>query len=547
MMRFVRITLLVGLALSLVADAAHAWGPRAQRTIAYMALQVIQPDFPNLLREYEDDVLRGCEEGYGVLGEGIPLNSDSEVVDAIIAQIILLRGLRENGVGSYYAYRMGVLAAMVSDVMLPYGFAWTATDKALRDRVAEDIDKHLDSYSYNVDAVKRTFIATPRVYFTENRSFFHDNKELIADDYARGIGYRGFLLKAGPEYFKKSVSAVADVWYTILQHLVQVPDQPVSRSAQALYFVDEVEYLLTVKKNYAQACIAYDHFEGANTGAPEPIERVGDLFYAFGSEQAIRRAVSEYRTAYELAGANREQVGKKLAGHYLVVGKKLLESGQKPRALETDLPNALQSFQEALLFDRYSEEAASLVQEANKAIERRAELFKMNQDIIANAERMREEAARAFSELDYGTAISTYKNAIALFEGVGEDFEKQATTAKDGISAVKKDIAKVLQTIIDKATEAIDAGERAREQREYDTAIGSYGQVEVILSEIPDDGENSKLAEDKTELINMARTKIEETKKEQADYVERMRQAQQNPPAAGGANKPAGQPPAAGQ
>ncbi|HNR32712.1 MAG TPA: hypothetical protein PKI11_17615 [Candidatus Hydrogenedentes bacterium] len=502
-----------------------------------MALQVIQKTHPNLLREYEQDLLRGSEQGFAVIADTVPLNSDAESIIAVRGQIQLLRKTRTYGVGSYFAYRMGVLAAMTADVMLPYGFAWTPQEQALRDRIAQDIDERLDSFRYNANPQRRAYLRNVQAYFQERRTFFLDNKTLIADDYATGDAYNGYLSNAAPAYFQKAVEAVADVWFTVLRTEPDPNDEDVSRTLLTWYFVREIEYLLTVKKNLVQTDVTYANFAKTNPGIMAAYERVGDLYYAFGTDPAIDRAVREWRVAHGLGGANRDRAGKKLANHYLIVGRRLLEAGVQPRAKETDLPNALQAFQDALYFDRGNQDAATGVQDTNRAIEERRELHAMYLEIIANAERVREEAGRAFTEGDYGTAITTFRKAVSLFETVGDDFEKLAVTAREGASAVKKDVAKVVQTVIDKATEAIDAGDRAREDRKYDEAVRLYGQVEIVLSEIPADEESPTLAEDKAELLQMAQDKTAQAKREQADAIAREREA-----AAEAARRPAGQP-----
>ncbi len=540
MKRISKLLVLSALVWAVAAPQASAWGPRAQRSIAYMALQVIQKDHPDLLREYETDLLRGSEEGYAAITDAFPLNSDGESVVGVGLQIRLLRETRELGVGSYFAYRMGVLATLTADVLLPYGFAWTPQEQALRDRIAEDIDAHLDDFRYAGRSSRRTYVRHVRAYFAERRTFFEDNKTLIADDYSAGLGYAGFLSEAAPAYFQRAVEAVADVWYTVLRTEADPSDEELSRPLMTWYLVREIEYLLQVKKNLVQTDVTYAHFEKTNPGIMEAYEKVADLYYTFGTDAAIERAVREWRVAHGLGGPNRDRVGRKLASHYLSVGRRYLESGVKPRANETDLPNALQAFQDALYFDRGNADAAGGVQQTNKAIEERRELYDMYMEIIANAERVREEAGRAFTEGDYGAAITTYRKAVSLFESVGDDFEKQAITAKEGASGVKKEIAKVVQTVIDKATEAIDAGDRAREDRKYDEAIRLYAQVEIVLSEIPADEQSAELVEDKNELLAMAQEKTVLAKREQADAIARAAEA-----AADTTRRPGGGAPAA--
>ena len=135
---------------------AHAWGPRAMQSITVMALQVLSLDFPNIFRpggaavgtNFEFDVMDGARDGIRVLEGEEPLNNDKEVILAVGSQVALLREARKYGPTSYFAYRMGVLASLSSNVFIPFGFVWTPEDKALQAKIMEDIDRDIENFSF---------------------------------------------------------------------------------------------------------------------------------------------------------------------------------------------------------------------------------------------------------------------------------------------------------------------------------------------------------------------------------------------------------------
>ena len=255
-----RVGIVLTLAVGLIAADAMAWGPRAKRSISGMALQVIKKDFPNVFRpsgvtgpNFEEDLLRGANDGYAILGAEIPLNNDAEVVQAIANQIQLLRDVRKAGPSSYFAYRMGVLAALTADVTLPFGFAWSADDQAIQAKVNEDTEMRLDGFGYAPHQEHRIFLRDPREYFAKARMFYAEDKKIILEDYTRGQGYDGFLAQGGKAYFGRAVEAVSDVWYSVLRPEEEPGQVPATQRTLAWYYVDEIKYLLQAKHNLTQA------------------------------------------------------------------------------------------------------------------------------------------------------------------------------------------------------------------------------------------------------------------------------------------------------
>lgn len=506
-----------------MAPEARAWSTNAQRGITYTALQLAQRFAPSGFREYERDILRGAEAGHGVVSEVTAINSHQDAAEAVGREIQLLREARGFGIGSYYAYRMGVLSALVSDTMFPYGFAFTTETQALKQRIEQDIDARAGQFRYSDAVSKRQFIRNPRDYFRNSMNRFADARAIIADDYQRGRGFDGYLNAALQPYFVAAVDAVADAWYTVLRVEADVSDVPVSRSTLTWYFVHEIQYLLEEKRNFHQAQRSYANFERMNPGIMEAYERVGDLFYAFGSEAAIERGVREWRIAFDLGGPGRNRVAGKLANHYLSEGQHFLEKGTARGATDTDLPNALRAFQRSLEYNRASQEAAEFVRETNVAIARRQEQFNMNVNIIATADKVREEGDRAKTNANYGHAILTYQQAVTLFDTVDDQFPQLQRQADDSRRELRKNISDVIQLVLDQASDAIDAGERHMEENRFEEAIHAFGMVEGIVAVIPEDV-SIALTNDKQQLVNTATRKVDEAKIRKTQYDEAMRE-----------------------
>lgn len=525
-------------------SSVYAWGPRATRSITAMALQVLKHDFPNTFRpsgivgpNFERDVMTGASDGWQVLGNRLSLNSEKEVIQAISNEILLLREARLYGPTSYFAYRMGVLASLTADVMLPYGFAWTPEEVELRRAIVTDIEKNIDRYDFSVPQKNRTFIRNAPDYFSKRRAFFSEDMRLIAHDYRTGLDYDGMMKQGGRAYFVRAIETVADVWNTVLRADVSNSEFNLSKPSNRTltwYFLDEMEFLINNKGNMHQVEKVYSNFEKVNPRLADAYDQLGDIFYANEDDTVKMRGVDEWQKAYELEGAGRARIGQKLSAHYLEEGEAYLEVASRPGAEETDLNNALNAFERALHYDRTSSVAAELIQQTHVAIRERGERLEVTLNIIATGERIHEEANRYREARDFANAISTYRQSIGFFEAIDDEFREQANTAREKIRRLRREISDVINEVLDSASQKIDEGDRAREMKQYDEALGHYGRVASIVAVIPED-ESPTILRDKQDVVALANRKVEEAnverlRFEQAQMEQQAAQAQQAQP-----------------
>lgn len=545
-------TFAVFLALPLLAPApARAWETKSMQAVGAMAMQMLKGDYSDVFRpggavgpNFEKDVLAGARDGYRKLGDSVPLGSDAEVVEAVANEIALLRAARKYGPTAYFAYRMGLLGSLTANAMLPFGFAWTEEERALRQRMVADIEKNINGYSFSPTTGRLQILCDAQAYFRTRQSFLAEDKDMIRHDYQLGRGYEGFLRQGGPAYFTKTVEAVADVWNTVLNNDSACPSPLPRPSDRALtwYFVSEMEFLVGVKDSVRQAQFVYESFEKVNPRIPESYVRVGDIFYAHNSREARERGVLEWQKAYSLGGPGRSEVGKKLSAHFVAEGRFYLDKAGKPGAEDTDLPNALNALERGLDFDRTNAEVASLIEETNKAIVARNERLETTINIIANGEKIRAEADNFRDRKDFANAIKTYRQATGFFEAVDGEFREQSNTAKENVRRLQTAIREVIDDILDTASAAIDEGDRSKDSNRFEDAVSKYDQVATIVSVIPDD-ERQSVQEQKEKLIQLAANKKEEAKVAKIRYE----QAMQEQAAAAAAAPAAAAPPAPAQ
>lgn len=481
-----------------------------------MAMQVIKRDHPEVFtpgdKTYELEVITGARDGVAILAGDLPMNSDAEVVQAVSSELQLLHDVRRFGPTSYFAYRMGVLSALVANAAVPLGFAWSDEDVAIQQTINVRIDEKLDSFGYLSDGGQLTSIREIREYFKERRPFMQDDAVLIRDDFKRGSGFDGYINSSAQTYFDRSVAMVADVWHTVFEPNSAASGVPASKNMLTWYFVKEIAFLLEAKKNFHQAEKSYESFEQVNSDVSEAFDEIGDLFYEFGSSEAIERGVREWRIAYDMGGPARREVSEKLSAHYIKQGSAYLEKAAQPGSEETDLPNALTAFEQALDFNRGSDEAANLIQETHKAMAERKARFELAVNLIASAERVQKEGDNQVLAEDFGGAIVTYERAKGFYETVTEEFTELSNASKSGVSKVKKAVGEVILKVQNKANDAIAKGDQLQEENNYPAAVQEYSRVDAILGVIPPN--YSQVVDADTKKIrDLALTDIDEARK----------------------------------
>ncbi|HOZ46106.1 MAG TPA: hypothetical protein PLO37_10140 [Candidatus Hydrogenedentes bacterium] len=515
-----KLTIIVGMCLILVATETAAWGPRAQKAIPVAAIQMIRRTFPSAFKternNYEEDVLRGATAGPEILKNSVPLTCDAEAVSAVGTETQLLRAVSPYGMGSYFAYRMGVLGALVANVVLPYGLSWTPEDITLQAKINADLDGACERYRFEPASDTRLYVRDPNVYFAQHRRFYNEDKKMIRDDYTVGNGPAGFLREGGQAYFGRAIEAISDVWYTVLRTQGDPADVPPSAPVIARYFVNEIAYLLNEKRNIHQADKSYEHFVAANPGMAELYEQVGDLYYAYGTDEGRDRGVREWRIAYGMGGVSRRTSASKLSSHFLRVGQAFLDAASAAGATDRDLPNALEAFTQALEFDRGSETAAKRLNETNVAIMAREERRQLAISVIASAEKVVKEADKGRMDKSFEAAIATYKKAISLFETIDEEFSDQSSTAKQAVKAINLSITEVINDVLDTASETISKGLSLIDEKKFEEAEAEFVKVPEIVKIIPDD--DSIHARNKKEVIEEAQRRVGEAKEAKERY-----------------------------
>ncbi len=540
--RIVRIGIAAVVLFGLAAQDAMAWGPKSRRAITGTSLQMLRRSYPDIFKaeesNFESDLIRGALDGPSALRESLPMNSDAALVNSIGAQINQLRHARQAGVGSYFAYRMGVLSALVGDYFLPFAGDESPKARQTVSRIEADLEKQLGSFRYQPSRSGLQFIRYPTEYFQERRKFFRDAELLIAADYAPGgTGYNGYMKNGGQAFFTNAVEAISDVWNTVLQQGNDVENA--SDESLTWFLVDEIEYLLSVKKNVREAERSQEMFTRINRNDFEAYEKVADYFYGFGGETGVDIGLRMWETSLTASGPERRRVLRKLAEHYMNEGDAVFELSKQPNAPKDSLERAKVQFLRALEYDRNSQEAANRVKDVQAAIEDKLEAQLTMMELVGSAQEMMRKAEGNVARREYESSLTTFERAIHTFSQVSSEFEEQANASQEGIERAKAQINRLINSVFDEGRAYLNQGDDLFDQKKFAEAIGEYKKVDPHVEFLNDVDLGPGQRQELEELLAQADDSVvkAENEKRRADAA-----AKQGGPPGGGA-PPAAAPP----
>ena len=530
---------------------AFAWGPDSREAIARSAYQILQYDIYEIAKagkiSYEEDLIRGARDGKAIIGETLPLNSDEQALNAISYEIQQLRAVRENGVGSYFAYRLGALSSLIADTMQPYGNAFTDEEKELKESLDASMDELVYTLSPTIIKHNNIYIYSVPQYIDKNRSLFTADQKLIWEDYRRELGFDGFASNAMEIYFTRSIEAVVDAWYTIMHPKDNPRAGKPSNDSITNYYVNEVGYLINVRGNFDYAKRAFSVYQKTNTDMIGTHIEVGDIFYGFGTPESMKLGVSEWKIAQVQPGKYRKDAASRLSAHYISKGDEYVTHASSPNYFESDLTDAIRSYQDALTYDRTNEIASRKIIEISVRKKKREDSYQKEQTYIDNGLKQIADAEKTRLGKDYAQTLVALNNAISLFEQVGDGgFRDLNETASDNINNVNKSKKTTIREVIEAANSIMEQADDALLNAEFDIASANYSsvksKVQLILRVVP---EGSQDEQSVNALIEASLDGLEDTKraKERKAKMDAMPKVAATPPGGGSAATPP--PPAA--
>ena len=470
---------------------SYAWGPEASEIIARSALSSVRRDFADALANNEAAVVEGCSLPLDViLDEYVRESGLSDPTLAVGREINVMRDVARLHFTEYAAFRFGIVGRIAAEIVMPFGFPKDDLERSVKLAFETDIEKVLNQLRYRYEP--RRVVYSPTNYFAGKTRFLDIAEKRIAADYRQGVGFRGYARRAAPEHYKTAVSAMADVWFTILKDVKlkiiskrQFVPRPTERmkffSSRPLvveYFADEVVYFIEKddRTNLIQESYLFFTLFNQELALSKPYEQIGDAFMAAGNGP---QAIIEYRRGLNLKPTWNE-VRNKIVRYYLTLGQNHLDS--QPRLPDYDpLKKALAAYETLLEVDPSHPLGNEKKKETELAIAERERRYNRDIELVGKAR----EVTRAADELGRaGTpvaAIIQYKNAIALFGTVSTEFSQPYADAEQGASNAETLIDTIFGNSISSADELIAQAQQRELEGNWAAAIQAYDSVPESL------------------------------------------------------------------
>ena len=376
---------------------AQAWGPQSQIAIVTTAGRMLAKEGIAPLSKMEKEIRQGASLTAGEFDILMPY-ADMQPVQAILTQIQLLQSVREAGVDPYFAFRMDI-------------------------RPREMVNS--------------------AEYFARLAPAIEARQAMLERDYRAGLGFDGAARATYGEDISRSINAVGDVWYTILQRRSIAAS--ISEEQKRGYVLRAMAFFIDRGK-IGEIDAAHKRYEAIDVYTGDVMKEIGDMMYEAGLRE---RAVQEYLAVLEKE-PERKDVVRRIADYYIDLADEELK--------EDRLELARDYYARALDVDPLHPYAESKRLTAEKLIrERDARLAEM-QAAIAKARELEELAEVKASTKRYAEAISQLREALELYRGVTSEFVVEKRAAQAGINTVSARLQEMRARLQESASDLSGAG-----------------------------------------------------------------------------------------
>lgn len=445
------------LALFLGAAApAPAWGPQSQLAVVTTAARLISKEGSAPLSQFEREIRQGAQTAPARMLELLP-DLALDPLRTIDSEMRLLQAARAARVDAYFAYRLGMLGALVAQSTAPMQDAKPLYRKLYQD----DVEQHIGTVSIRTAARQ---IIEPRRALPDLRRQAGSRQDLIERDYEGGIGFEGVARQSLAEDVSRSVNALADVWHTLLTSRAVVAN--VSPNAMRDYVLQAMAFY-TERGNLNEINAAYARYSELSAFDADLMKRIGDMFYG---AQMYDRAVREYQ-AVLARDPSRKDVVRRIADYYVEqgdreMGEGRLEAGRDHYARAADA-DALHP-------------TAQIKRQTTEQLIRERDARQADMRGRIHAGREREEAAEARAEArQYAEAITMLREALAEYQEVSDEFiveRRAAEAARNRVTARLRDIESRLLS----STEELSGGGTGGDVRKLATESAAAQRERVM-------------------------------------------------------------------
>jgi len=280
----------------------QAWGPQSQIAIVTTAGRMLAKEGVAPVSKMEKEIRRGASLTSGELDILMPY-ADMQPVRSILSQMQLLQTVREAGVDPYFAFRLGAVGKVTARVTAPMQTA----DPVYRKMYYDDIDQNITKTGLDIQPREMVNSAD---YFARLTPAIEARQAMLVRDYQAGLGFEGAARATYGEDISRSINAVGDVWYTILQR--RGVTASVSEEQKRTYVLRAMAFFID-RGNLGEINAAHNRYEALEVYSADVMKQIGDMMYEAGMRE---RAVQEYLAVLEKE-PDRKDVVRRIADYYI--------------------------------------------------------------------------------------------------------------------------------------------------------------------------------------------------------------------------------------
>lgn len=452
-MNRIGIRAIVCLLLAGMAVPALAWGPKANVAIVTTAARIISKDTGVPLANLEKDIRDGAGASMEEIEAFMPV-AETNPVGAVQSEMYLLQAVRGSRVDPYFAYRLGVLGALVAQITTPlYG-----SNPTYRNLYYADVEANINRVP--LQSARRVKV-DPATYFDEVVQEARNREDLIISDYKSGVGFSGVAGTALSEDASRSVNAVADVMKSILEGGVTVTN--ISQSQIRDYALKSIQFYIA-RGNDAETEAAYQKLMSMGVATVDLQKQIGDMFYDAGK---FDRAMKEYKAVLAKAPSRRDVI-ERIADYYVRVGDAALADNR--------LENALEAYTNALNVDMLHPQAQSKKLEAEGMIAKRDSRLDAARQALTQGDDLLRQADQLVFKREYDQALDLLRDAQKQYGSVTDEFPSEAREAKRGLLNVSDRMGQLQKDVVSNASALSGLGTSSAIRSEAETAAKALDQ-----------------------------------------------------------------------
>jgi tetratricopeptide (TPR) repeat protein len=393
---------------------SYAWGPKTQDSIVYTSVLIFSRDTTTLLRNLMPYIREGATVSPKE-AEAFFFGYRTNPVAAIEREMNLLQAVRSDRIDPHYAFRLGALGQLVADTTAPM----RTLNPVFRDRYFSDVDTHVARAKFEAQPRR---IVDPRAYFRRLRGQVEIQENTIIREYQAGQGFDGLASAALSTDLSRSVSAVLDVWHTVLSR--DVSSVNISTGNMQNYVLGSLAFYLG-QGNMAEVLSAYDRIRALGMNSVGMRQKVGDMFF---DAKVFDRAMEEYEEVLLLAPGNRE-LSEKMARYYEDVGIEALA--------QDNLEASRDALRLALDKNKLRPEIPRKLDEVNKLIIARDDRLAATREAIRLAKELETQANLESGVLRFAAAMGLLRQAEDQYALVTAEFAEEARVAASGRARIR--------------------------------------------------------------------------------------------------------------